>query len=388
MLFDKKISVLLFTLALATWSFADRITLEALSNGGADTRDRHLNEIGEVMRGGTGGYLGVGVYYTPLDDQLPLESRYGTHDGFAFRQRFAAFGAAEYKKNIVLGALLWFDRSGWDGEDFVFKPQYNDFSLIRSVTTWGAVLTQKKYDVTVAAGMQHQNVEYVGRGYESEKDSLAYIWAHARWNRVSVQGSFNKLDWRSFRLALDLESRPVFGGAKGWQTYLPNVSLGLYNGADEDSLRLTWNQNIYDQRLYGEVTFDMPDGGFHSAALKFYPDPSRMIGFEATCLRRGKYAGSKDLLFGGAVDLLFLRVAYNAAYDYDHYFGAKGTLLVELKFDLSSVDGKLFARGGTAAAPMENHVVKNKDKAQPSEAPTLESKENVHREKSSSKGGK
>lgn len=403
MFFNKRIQVLLLTLAMATMSFADRISPEALSNGGANTRDRQLKEIGEVMRGGQGGYLAAGTYYTPLDDQLPLQSAYGVHDGFAFRQRVAAFGAAQYSKNVMLGALLWFDRFGWDGEDFVFSPQYNDFSLIRSVTTWGVVMTNTNLDLTVAAGMQHQNVEYVGKGYPAEEDSLGYVWAHVRWNRFSLQGSFNGLDWRSFRVALDLESRPVFGGPKGWQTYLPNVSLGLYNGAKEDSLRLTWEQNIYEQRVYGEVAFDLLDGGFHSAALKFYPDPSRMIGFEATCLRRRQFNGSDDLLWGGAVDLMFLRVAYNAAYDYDRYFGAKGTLLVELKLDLSSFNGSLFARGGAVAAPMENNNIKakNKDKAPESTGPipltgrpatsepkVLESRGPVRYENGASKGGK
>lgn len=364
MIFKRKFRALILSLALVSVSFADRISTDAISKGGEVTRDRHLKEIGEVLRGGRGGYFGFGMYYTPLVDQLPLQSEYGKHDGFAFRHHISAFGAMEYSKNVFLGALLWLDRAGWDGEDFLLFPEYNDFSLQRSVTTWGVVGTNTKLDLSVAAGMQHQNVEHVGKVYANESDSLAYFWAHARWNRISAQGNFYRTNWRSFRVSMDLESREVFGGVNNWQTYLPNLSFTIFN-RDVNPYRLTWEQNIYQQNLYAETTFEFPDAGFHSAALKYYPDASRMMGFELTCVRRNQFNGKKDLLWGGAVDLMFLRLAYNAAYDYDNFFGAKGTFLAEIKFNISSIDGKLFSRGGAKAAPMESNTTttKNKDKA-------------------------
>ncbi len=359
---------LLVALVCAASAFADAITPAALSAGGAATRDLQLGEISEVLRAGRGGYLDVGFYYTPFQDQIPLKSEYGEHQGFAFRHHLNAFGTGQIGNSLHLGLLMWFERSGWDGEDFFFMPQYNDFSLQRSTTTWGLVLTDTQKNLTFAAGMQHSNVEHVGKVYEDESDSLAYYWAHLRWGKLSAQGSFYKADWRSLRASLDLESRSIFGGrASGWQTYLPNVEVGLYNGDDDDSLRITWEQNLFAQRLYGEVSLDLPDGGFHSAALKYYPDPSRMIGFEATCLRRRERGGSDDLLWGGAVDLLFLRVAYNAAYDYEHFFGTKGTFLAEIKFSLSSLNGFLFGRGAPAAAPLETNVTTVKNKNLPPE---------------------
>ena len=145
----------------------------------------------------------------------------------------------------------------------------------------------------------------------------------------------------------------------------------MYNDDDEkdiDSMRVTWEQNLYGQQLYAEVAYDLTDAGFHSAALKFYPDPSRMIGFEATCLRRIKkkieedrVESEDDLLWGGAIDLLFVRFAYNAAYDYDNFFGAKGTFLAEIKFNLATVDGWLFGRRAPRSAPMETDIIKQKD---------------------------
>ena len=95
-----------------------------------------------------------------------------------------------------------------------------------------------------------------------------------------------------------------------------------------------------------------------------------MIGFEATCLNRVKMnhlsddfvEEESDLLWGGAIDLLFARFAYNAAYDYDNFFGAKGTFLVEFKFNLATVDGWLFNRGASRSAPMETDIIKQYDK--------------------------
>ena len=364
----------LISLVLAGLALADGIKPYALAKDGAVTRDRHLTEIRDIMRGGRGGFIDFGFYYTPSREQLPLESKYGEHNGFAFNQHFAGFGAGEVAKGKHMGALLWYDRSGWDGEDFLFFPQYNDFSIQRSVVTWGLALTDANLDWTLAAGMQHQNVEHVGKVYPHESDSLLYSWAHLRFSKASAQASFYRTDWRLFRFSLDLESRSIYGGKKsGPLTYLPNVSLAMYNTDDEsdvDSMRITWDQNLYAQQLYAEVAFDLkPEQNFHSAALKFFPDPSRMIGFEATCLNRPKkkvegdgVIEEDDYLWGGAIDLLFARFAYNAAYDYDNFFGAKGTFLVEFKFNLATIDGWLFNRGAARSAPMETDIVKQYDK--------------------------
>lgn len=367
MVFKKSFSTLILSLVMATVSFADPVTTEDISAGGAITRDRHLKEINEVMRGGRGGYFDLGMYYTPAPDQLPLRSEYGDHEGFAFRQHAAAFVTGNVAKHLHLGVLAWVDRTGWDGEDFLFYPKYNNFSLLRSVFTWGGVFTNTDANFSLALGMQQQNVEHVGKVYSKEADSLTYIWGHARWGFASAQVSLYEDRWRSMRFALDMESRAVYGGkSTGWQTYLPNVSFAMYNKkGDEDSLALTWEQNLYEQRLYGEVSFDLREAGLNYAALKYYPDPSRMLGFEATCTRRRKLAGKDDLLWGGAVDLLFIRFAYNSAFDYRNFFGAKGTVLAELKFNLSTLDGMLFGRGGAKGAPMEKNVktIKNKDQA-------------------------
>lgn len=369
----------LITLTLVGVALADGIKPYALANDGAVTRDRHLSEISDIMRGGRGGYIDLGFYYTPSREQLTLESQYGEHEGFAFNHHFAAFGAGEVAKGRHMGALLWFDRSGWDGEDFFLFPQYNDFGLQRSVATWGLTFTDARMDWTIAGGMQHQNLEHRGDLYPYESDSLAYSWAHLRFSKLSAQANFYRTDWRLFRFSLDLESRAIYGGRKsGPLTYLPNVSFTMYNTDEEndiDSMRVFWEQNLYDQRLYAEVAIDLNDTWFHSAALKFYPDPSRMIGFEATCLRRDKRKVEEDRveveddwLWGGAIDLLFARFAYNAAYDYENFFGAKGTFLVEFKFNLATIDGWLFNRGAARSAPMQTDVVKQFDKKNTSQS--------------------
>ena len=345
-------------------AFADAVSAEALASGGAFVRDNQLGEIRDILRGGRGGYIDFGFNFIPSVTHTPLKTQLGEHDGFAFRNHMAGFAAGEVKKDNFLGFLLWFERSGWDGEDFVLLPQYNDFSAVRSVTTWGFTYTHRTLDLTAAAGMQHQNVEYVGDIYPDENDSLLYSWAHLRWGHASVQGSFHRSDWRSLRISLDLESRAIYGGRKGGPlTYLPNFDVSLYNGGEngDDSVRVSWEQNLFAQQLYGEVSFDFPSREFHSAALKYYPDPSRMIGFEATCLRRHVRSGSADLLWGGAVDLLFLRLAYNSSYEYEHLFHAKGTVIAELKFSLATIDGFLFGRGAAQTAPMETVKLEKKN---------------------------
>ena len=116
---------------------------------------------------------------------------------------------------------------------------------------------------------------------------------------------------------------------------------------------MNWEQNLYKQVLYAEASFDFPDDGFRSASLKYYADPSRMIAFEASCVRRHERAGASDLLWGGSVDILFVRLGYNSAFDYENMFHAKGTFIAEIKFQIGSVERNFFGRGAAKAAPME-----------------------------------
>ena len=353
----KKILLLLSFAAGAV--FADPIPTDALTQGGLVMRDRQLRDIGLVMRGGRGGFIDIGYTYTPSSGQLQLKSKYGVHDGFAFRHHYGIFGSWVLDSISHFGFLTWFDRSGWDSQDFFFFPHYGKFAHISSALTWGFSYTNTKLNYTAAIGMQHQNLELAGsRVYPNESDSLLFYWAHARYKNVSFQGSFYRGTFQTLRLSLDLESRELYGGAgSGFKTYLPNVNATIYrrkSGDDDDNfIRLNWEQNLYKQILYSDVTFDFPDYGFRSAILKYYPDPSRMIGFEASCLRRHERSGAKDLLWGGAVDFLFIRLGYNSAFDYENMFHAKGTFIAEIKFQIGSVERKFFGRGATKAAPME-----------------------------------
>lgn len=361
-----KIALLSIPLAVAP-ALADAVDVETVASGGFWMRDNQLHDIGDLLLFGTGSFFDIGFNYTPLPTQIPLRSAFGEHEGFATRHHVGFLSSYPVKENRYLNALVWFERSGWDSEDYFFFPQYSDFGLVRSVTTWGLGYTDVKRGYSVAAGMQHQNVEFVGDVFPAENDSLLYSWANLRYGRISAQVQFHRTDFRLLRLSFDLEDRAVFGGASsGIWTYLPNIDATLYkrrlDGSDEDFIRVNWEQNLYGQRLYAEVTYDFPDDGFHSAALKFYPDPSRFFAFEVTCLRRRVMADNwDDLMLGWAVEMPILRVGYNAANEYDHLFHAKGTWILEFHFNLESLNDMLFAKNGRQAIELETTQIKRKN---------------------------
>ena len=389
------------------FAFADAIDVATISMGGFWTRDDQLRDIGDMLLFGQGSFFDIGLTYTPVSTQLPLKSKYGEHEGFAFRHHIAGMSSYPLNENSFMSAMLWFERSGWDGEDFLLFPQYTDFGLVRSVTTWGLAYTNAKMDYSVAAGMQHQNVEFVGDVYPRENDSLLYTWANLRFGRISAQAQFHRTHFRQLRLALNLEDRAVFGGASsGLWTYMPNIDATFYkrelDGFDDDFVRVNWEQNLWAQQFSAEVSYDFPDDGFHSAALKFYPDPSRFFALEFTCLRRRAVADDwDDLMFGWAVDLAILRIGYNAANEYDHLFHARGTWIAEIHFNIESLNDMLFAKKGRHAVPLETKQIKKKNtpdkpaetipltgKAGESEAPvkTITAK-GVRYEKAGSEGG-
>ena len=358
---QSKLNKILFLFALAAGvAYADPIPTEALTQGGLVMRDRQLRDIGLVMRGGRGGFFDIGYTFTPSSEQLQLKSKYGVHDGFAFRHHYGIFGSWALDSTSHLGFLTWFDRAGWDTQDFFFFPHFGEFAHISSAFTWGFSYTNSKYDYTAAVGLQHQNLELASKTvYPNESDSLLFYWAHARYKNVSIQGSFYRSSFQTLRLSLDLESRELYGGVgSGYKTYLPNLSATIYrrknNGDDDNFVRLNLEQNLYEQQLYADVSYDFPKGGFHSAILKYYPaNFSRLIGFEASCLRRNEIGGSRELLWGGAIDFIILRLGYNSAFDYDNMFGAKGTFIAEIHIDEGSIGSNRFGRGASKAAPMQ-----------------------------------
>lgn len=342
----------LLALLLFLPAFGLAAVLEAgdISRGGNITRDLQLREISDIVRPYVNGYIALGTYYFPLPGQTQLRTAYGVHDGYAFSQRVTAyFGGEIGKTGVSVGGLYWLERHGWDSEDFILFPDYGEFSLVRSVQTAGLSVYHNKMQTGFAGGVQFVNPEYVSRkAYVHESDSL-FGWGHAFWGPFALQGSFGSEGWNMARAQLRLESKELYGGvSKGWRTYLPNLEVATYRDAS-DSLRFSWEQNLYKQLLYGEVTAYLPDYGFYSAALKFYPDPSRIISFEATCFRDD----DGDLTWGGGVSFLFFRLAYNHSGDIERLFGTKGTFIAEVSFQLGATETQFFAKNAAKSAPME-----------------------------------
>lgn len=345
------IFTLIFLLVAPLSVNASPIKPQALSNGGRIASETQLEEISETVRPGASGYFALGTYYFPHPEQTALKSDFGRHEGFAFRQRLSMYFSGPLgKSNWLLGFLWWFERHGFDSEDFILFPEYGQFSLIRNVQTAGLNLSFKPLSFALTGGIQYSNPEHVASEIYSVESDTLYGFAQAMLGPILGQFVFNENGWTSVRAALRLESKENFGGASsGIQTYLPNLDFSLYHDAS-DSMRVTWEQNLFKQILYGEVTAYFPDYGFHSAALKYYPDPSRLVSLEATCLREP----DGDLVFGGGISILMLRLAYNHAHDMKNLFGSKGTFVFELSFALGASEGKMFGRNAAKAAPMES----------------------------------
>ncbi len=344
---------LVFVLILMTpfAVLAAPIPAEALSQGGNVTRSSQLKEIGDAVRPNMSGYIGFGTYWFLHPRQTALRSAYGKHDGFAFRQHTEVFFAAPLgESGLSLGLLWWLERHGFDTEDFLLFPKYGEFSLIRNVQTAGISLVHSPLQLGLAGGIQSMNPEYVSEKiYASETDSL-YGFGYAFWGPLAARVAFDSDSWKELGFSLRLESKELYGGkSKGWRTYLPNFDVSLYKDAS-DSVRGIWEQNLFKQRLYGEVTAVFPDYGFYSAALKYYPDPSRLVSFEATCFKEE----NGDLTFGGGLQILMLRLAYNHVSDFNKLFHSHGTFVVELSFGLGSTKENFFGLNAAKAAPMES----------------------------------
>lgn len=347
-------------LFLVSLSFAGNVSTADVSLGGSAVRDLQLREFGSVFRPGVDGYVGFNLYYFPLPGQSKLSTDFGKHEGYVLRQNFAGYFAEELgKSGWDLGALWWVERHGWDSEDFLLFPHYGEFSLIRSVQTAGFSVASPQKGLGFAGGIQYTNPEHVGKVYEAESDSL-FEWAIAVFGPVSVQTSFHHADFRHVRLSLNLESKEILNGkASGPLTYLPNLDFAFYSGKTHvrDSVRIFWEQNLFAQRLYAELAFYFPDRALRFFALKYYPDPSKVVSVDLTCYRKD----NGDLLWGGGLSLPFVRVAYNHADEIENVFGLRGTFIVQFHFGIERIFDKFIGLNGAKSSPMITRTLETDD---------------------------
>ena len=349
-----------YMLFLVSLSFAGNVSTAGLSHGGSAVRDLQLREFGTVFRPGVDGYVGLNLYYFPLPSQARLSTDFGKHEGYVLRQNFAGYFAEELgKSGWDLGALWWVERHGWDSEDFLLFPHYSEFSLVRSVQTAGFSLASPGWNIGFAGGVQYTNPEHVGKVYAAESDSL-FEWAMAVMGPVSVQTSFRHSEFRHLRLSLNLESKEILGGkSSGPLTYLPNLDLAFYEGKSHvrDSVRVFWEQNLFRQRLYAELAFLFPDRAIRSFALKYYPDPSKVVSVDLTCFRKDNGA----LIWGGGLALPFVRIAYNHASEIENVFGLRGTFVLQFHFGIERIFDKFIGWNGAKSSPMITRNVETDD---------------------------
>lgn len=349
-----------YALLLASLSFAGNVSTTGVSSGGSAVRDLQLREFGSVFRPGVDGYVGLNLYYFPLPSQSKLSTDFGKHEGYVLRQNFAGYFAEELgKSGWDLGALWWVERHGWDSEDFLLFPHYSEFSLVRSVQTAGFSVASPDLNLGFAGGIQYTNPEHVGKVYEAESDSL-FEWAMAVCGPVSVQTSFHQADFRHLRLSLNLESKEILKGKpSGPATYLPNLDFAFYSGKSHvrDSARFFWEQNLFAQRLYAELAFYFPDKAIRFFALKYYPDPSKVVSVDLTCFRKD----GGDLIWGGGLTLPFVRVAYNHVNEIENVFGLRGTFIVQFHFGIERIFDKFIGLNGAKSSPMITRTIETDD---------------------------
>ena len=294
------------------------------------TAFEQLSDFQNFARPENAAYLTAGLIYLPLPSQSALKTEYGEHQGFAMRQRLGMW--------LVNGrfGLGWIgERQGWDNEDFLFFPNRGTFSQINQIHTFGLTVQDSSKHLLLGSGAQYLN---------AAEESWRW-WLLGTWRRLSVFSAFHKGDLQVLNVQLNLQTRALLGYRDSWQNYLPDLEYSYFS---KDSSKIFISQNLFKQKLYAEATFSLDE--FSSAAIKFYPDPSRLLlALEATATKRD----NGDIFFGGGLTLPFLRLAYNSATEYETFFKSSGIFIVELRLSIASSGDSFFEPGATKPAPTQ-----------------------------------
>jgi hypothetical protein len=286
-------------------------------------------------------YISTGIIYLPLPSQSALSTEWGVHDGFAFKQNMGLWLTNNFdgkgSKGLTFG-LGWFgERQGWDNEDFLFFPHRGNFSQINQIHTFGLTIADSSKHLLFGGGLQYLN---------AENNSLGW-WLLGTWGRFSILPNFHKNDLRFINAQLNLQARELRGNENSWQNYLPDLECSYFS---KDSVKMFVSQNIFKQKFYLEGAFWIEPKDFAWAALKFYPDPSRLLlALEATATKKENDA----LYFGGGITIPFLRVAYNSTKDYETFFKNRGVWIVEFRLAIGTSGDAFFALNAPKRAPSE-----------------------------------
>lgn len=294
---------------------------------------------------GQDGWLAVHHMAVVSPESFPYRSDLGLHHGWPFRQS-VSFGAmrafGDFAVDETLGKTphrrtspqgwrggLFFsmERRGWDNEDFLLVRPGGDQALGYAGYLFGALVDRPKTGLQFGAGaLARSRLDWVPR------DGSEDLSEWTGWGRVGF-GAFQS--WilagdgvRGWSVGLDLEQRSLEGAmVPGFARYLPRVRLEAEELAD--SLRLEWEQPLWDSRLYARTLWSL-DEGFRWGELAFWLDPSRFFGLAATWLRR-----DGDDLFGGRLRLGLLEVGYSYAPDVESLGGMEKSVYVTLGFAIT-----------------------------------------------------
>jgi len=286
-------------------------------------------------------YISAGIIYLPLPSQSALLTEWGIHDGFALKQNIGIWLTNNFdgkgSKGLTYG-LGWFgERQGWDNEDFLFIPHRGNFSQINKIHTLGLTIADSSKHLLFGGGLQY---------LDAENNTLRW-WLMGTWGRFSILPNFHKNELRFVNAQLNLQARELRGNENSWQNYLPDLECSYFS---KDSIKMFISQNIFKQKFYLEGTFWAQPADLVWAALKFYPDPSRLLlALEATATKKE----SDDIYFGGGLTLPFLRVAYNSAKDYETFFKNRGVWIVEFRLAIGTSGDSFFALNAPKRAPSE-----------------------------------
>ncbi len=304
-----------------------------------------LQDFQEAAKPEYNAYISTGIIYLPLPSQSALSTEWGIHDGFAFKQNLGIWLTNNFdgkgSKGLSYGFGWFGERHGWDNEDFLFVPHKGNFSQINKIHTFGFTIADSSKAMLFGGGLQYLN---------AEDDSFRW-WLLGTWGRFSVLPNFHKNELQFINAQLYLQARELRGNKDSWQNYLPDLECSYFS---KDSIKMFISQNIFKQKFYLEGAFWARPADLAWAALKFYPDQSRLLlALEANATKKENGDKKNDIYFGGGITLPFLRVAYNSTKDYETFFKNRGTWIVEFRLAIGTSGDAFFALNAPKNAPSE-----------------------------------
>ncbi len=280
----------------------------------------------------------------------PLELENSDIYGYPYAQSIGmSFLSQEEYSGLKFGMSYYFDRTGWENNDFLLLPQKTNWSLDFQSHQLGLLTSFDDYEAILGLGWKYSRSVWRRPDYRQENTN--HQWWFMAKSYVLGFGSQGGTQVHSSLVELDLQRRVERNyWMRDWAQFLPILTyrVAWLDGSPElNAGFFEWKQKLWSKYFYSRQWFD---NSWQASYLDIFLDESHFFAFHFNA-----YQSETSVQYGVKASLGPLIMGYNDASTYRRFSGLDGVFFVEIGLNIVTLEGLLYQQPG-ASVPSKGEI--------------------------------